>query len=90
MNDMTTWRKELNDVMTPQTTDDLIACTLTEEEMDKEFDAGYGGTGGQPFTAWTSATVYFPICYDGSEWAGSAPRHFTKETLANPLEHQGG
>ena len=86
---MTTWREELNREMAPQTTDDLIACTLTEEQMDKEFDAGYGGTEGQPFTAWTSTTVYFPMCYDGREWAGSAPRNPTKKAFAQPLEHQG-
>lgn len=87
---MTTWRKELNREMQPQTTDDLIACTLTKEQMDKEFYAGFGGTEGRPFTAWTSTTVYFPICHDGSEWVGSAPRNPTKKAFANPLEHQGG
>ena len=63
-----------------------IKCTLSEAELKVNFDTGYGGTEGQPFTAWGKNYVYFPICYDGAEWVGSAPR--------NPcdisLEHQGG
>lgn len=54
--------------------------------LDTEFDDGYGATEGCPFTLWTKDYVYFPICYDGAERCGSAPR--------NPgnvaLEHQGG
>ncbi len=87
---MTTWRKELDSILTPQTTSDLVSCTLTKSELDKEFDSDFGGSNGQPFTAWTSTTVYFPIVYDGSEWVGDAPRNPTKKALGNPLEHQGG
>ena len=51
-----------------------------------EFNGGFGGIQGPPFTLWTKDFVYFPVCYDGSEWCGSAPR--------NPCdivtEHQGG
>lgn len=65
---------------------DNIMHTMTEEELHKEFDDGYGRANGAPFTAWGPAWVYFPIVYDGAEWVGSAPR--------NPcdikLEHQGG
>ena len=61
-------------------------CTLSDEELKKDFDSGYGRTEGAPFTAWGEKWVYFPICYDGAEWVGSVPR--------NPcdisLEHQGG
>lgn len=28
------------------------------------YGEGYGATEGCPFTVWTKATVYFPICYD--------------------------
>jgi hypothetical protein len=61
-------------------------CTLTEEELDIQFDSGYGGVNGEPFTMWTNEYVYFPICYDGAEWCGSAPRNPTVEKLS----HQGG
>ena len=61
-------------------------CTLSEEALKVEFDAGYGGSEGAPFTAWGKSWVYFPIVYDGAEWVGHAPR--------NPCEismkHQGG
>jgi len=78
----TTWRKKI-----AQTADDqIIYCTLTEEELDEVFDNGYGGIEGKPFTAWSEKYVYFPIVYDGSEWVGSA--------LRNPCNiatnHQGG
>jgi hypothetical protein len=52
----------------------------------RQFDYGFGGTEGSPFTAWTEERVYFPIMYDGSEWVGSAPRSPNGEAL----EHQGG
>lgn len=87
MDDRTTWRKEIS--FAAERADDdgtLRACTLTEEQLDLVFDAGWGGTNGIPFTAWTETRVYFPIVYDGSEWAGSAPRNPCDE----PTGHQGG
>ena len=63
-----------------------IVHTMTEEELHKEFDDGFGRTEGCAFTAWGKDWVYFPLVYDGAEWVGSAPR--------NPcdikLKHQGG
>lgn len=60
--------------------------TLTDDELSAEFNTGYGNQKGEPFTAWGEKFVYFPVCYDGAEWVGSAPR--------NPCEvktyHQGG
>jgi len=84
----TTWREELTNVLKSNgdSFQDIIHCTLDDAGLDKAFDPGYGGTEGEPFTAWTAGYVYFPLCYDGSEWVGSAPR--------NPcdiaLDHQGG
>ena len=51
-----------------------------------EFDNGYGMEQGQPFLLWTTEYVYFPVMYDGAEWAGSAPRNPVDE----PQEHLGG
>ena len=65
---------------------DLEANTLTEADMVKEFDSGYGDIEGVPFTAWTAKTVYFPICYDDTEWVVSVARH----PDGKPTEHQGG
>ena len=79
----TTWRELLNNELKG---DELVACTLTEEEMGAEFDNGYGWSEGKPFTAWTEKRVYFPIVYDGAEWVGSAPRNPCSEAT----NHQGG
>ena len=49
--------------------------TLDAQELAKEFDNGYGGTEGAEFTLWTKHYVYFPACYDGSEWVASVPRN---------------
>lgn len=55
-------------------------------DLHKEFYAGYGVFGGEPFTAWSHERVYFPVGYDGSEWVGSAPRNPCDEVM----HHQGG
>lgn len=85
---MATWRAGLIEAMQErgETFADLESITLTDAELDAEFDAGYGGTEGKPFTAWTAKTVYFPICYDGAEWVGSVSRH----PDGKPTDHQGG
>jgi len=61
-------------------------CTMGENELKREFDDGYGGPEGKPFTAWGKNWVYFPICYDGAEWVGHAPRN----PCSIEMEHQGG
>ena len=85
---MSTWKELLEYAMKKrgEKLADLEANTLTEADMVKEFDSGYGGTEGVPFTAWSAKTVYFPICYDGVEWVGSVSRH----PDGKPTEHQGG
>ena len=83
----TNWKNELKEVceMLGEPFESLI-CTLSEEELEENFDSGWGGVEGKPFTAWGEKYVYFPIVYDGSEWVGYAPR--------NPcnikMHHQGG
>lgn len=80
---MTTWREE---IAATADGDAIIACTLTDEELDAIFNAGYGEVNGKPFTAWSDRYVYFPICYDGSEWVGRAPRNPCNEAT----QHEGG
>lgn len=83
---MATWRQLIGYAMqaaedpewdrgTGETWDDVVRCTLTDAELDTEFDEGYGGTEGKPFTLWTGKYVYFPVCYDGAESVGFVPRH---------------
>lgn len=73
---MANWYKMLKKQM-ESNGDDFSSriCTLTEEELKVEFDDGYGLPEGEPFTAWGDNMVYFPICYKGVEWVGSAPRN---------------
>jgi hypothetical protein len=83
----TTWRSLLEEAF-KQRGDDFskMIVTLSNYELDLEFYDGFGSTEGIPFTAWGENYVYFPICYDGSEWVGSAPRNPCDEIS----EHQGG
>ena len=84
----TTWRKEITSEMVAlgESWADVVACTLTEAGLDREFKNGYGGTNGQPFTLWTKDRVYFPACYDGMEWVASVSRALD----GKPTEHIGG
>ncbi len=65
--------------------DNIIACTLSDDELLIEFKDGYGLSEGNPFTAWGEKYVYFPVVYDGSEWVGKAPRNPCDEAT----EHMG-
>lgn len=73
---VTSWRKELESAF--KTTGDKMSdleMTLTEKELDTEFDGGYGGVCGVKFTAWSQNWVYFPCVYDGAEWVGYVRRN---------------
>lgn len=74
---MSTWKKLLEAAMEDrgETLADIEASTLTESGMLKEFDSGYGEPKGEPFTVWTSRSVYFPVCYDGFESVSWVSRH---------------
>ena len=75
-NELTTWRELIEEAMENEgeTFKDVVSCTLTEEELDVEFDKGYGTAEGKPFTLWTKNRVYFPAEYDGSERCCSVSR----------------
>ena len=76
MSDQRTWREAIAyEMKEAQDPGPIVATTLTNAEFDETFDAGYGGTNGKPFTAWSPTRVYFPVCYDGAEWVGSVPRN---------------
>ena len=67
--------------------DDVVSCTLTEEELREQFNSElYGVTEGRPFTLWTKTRVYFPVQYDGMEWVESVSRH----PDGKPTRHFGG
>jgi hypothetical protein len=83
----TTWRKLIAEacIKNGDEFDDLTVA-MDEGEMDREFYDGHGTEEGTPFTAWSEDFVYFPICYDGSEWVGSVRRN----PCAIRTTHQGG
>lgn len=83
---LTCWAIMLSEAITEANDTEMISCTLLPTELLKSFDDGYGGTRGVPFTAWTENRVYFPVCYDGAEWVGSAPRNICEEHTP----HMGG
>ncbi|MGL5062108.1 MAG: hypothetical protein ACRC62_19210 [Microcoleus sp.] len=95
-NTKTSWYELLKKVM--EAHDDSFedrVCTLTEDELRAEFDAGWFGVDeSAPFVAWGRNHVYFPIRYDGKASIGFAPRNpsysATGELLTKPMEHQGG
>lgn len=73
---MTTWRELLIEKC-KENNDDFNKLIISIEcgGLDAEFDCGYGGSEGSPFTAWSDNFVYFPVVYDGAEWVGSVPRN---------------
>lgn len=95
---MATWRELIQEEMdnNGDSFDNLVDFVLgggksddwktVVEDLDAEFHDGYGGEGGCYFQLWTKDFVYFPICYDGAEWCGSASRN----PNGKPLSHQGG
>ena len=78
---MTSWRELFFDAFlaTEDRWPDIVYCTLSEHELDIEFDSESDDVEGYPFTAWSREWVYFPAQYCGSEWVAYAPRQ--------PIEH---
>ena len=74
---ITTWRERISVAMNGVKDDwqNVVACTLDDNGLDKKFDDDFGGPEGEPFTLWTKDNVYFPVEYDGSEWATSVSRN---------------
>ena len=79
---MDTWRELIEEATKG---DSIIKNTLTEDELDIRF-GGFGGPEGKPFSAWSEQYVYFPVCYDGTEWVGRARRNPCDEAT----KHMGG
>lgn len=86
---LTTWRKELQNAFActgESFPEDVEHTTLSDDRLDVQFESGYGGIEGLPFAIYTVNYVYFPACYDGSEWVAWIPRHPT----GKPICHVGG
>ena len=85
---MTNWKEQIKYEMKQydETFEDVVSCTLTDEELLEEYYEGYGTSEGKPFTLWTKNRVYFPVVYDGAEWCGSVSRN----PDGKPTSHIGG
>lgn len=79
------WKEMLTELVEAKK-DRIVDWTFKDGEELVKFDTGYGGTEGCAFTAWGEKYVYFPVCYDGSEWVGYAPRNPCEEKI----RHWGG
>jgi hypothetical protein len=85
--EITTWEQELQAEMRKRNDPGPVLFRApNENDFNVTFCPGYGAEEGMPVLAWTEQRVYFPICYDGAEWMGSAPRNYQFEGQ----EHQGG
>lgn len=74
--DMTTWRKELEEARRGAgDQSEIVAVSPHEGVLDVPFDGGYGSACGPAVLVWTAVNVYFPVVYDGAEWLASAPRN---------------
>lgn len=82
------WKKLIQYEMELQgeTFEDVVECTLTDEDLMVEFYSGHGMSEGKPFTLWTTNRVYFPVTYDGAEWVESVSRN----PDGKPTYHFGG
>ena len=88
MDRLVTWRKLIEDAMRVhgESLADQISIAPIDLDLEHEFDGGYGGSEGRPFTLWTTGRVYFPAVYDGAEWVASVPRNPCEEATS----HVGG
>lgn len=82
----TTWREEILEALEEagERWDDVVHCTLSDEELDKPFTRSHGGSIGINFGLWTHEHVYFACLYDGDTWASYVPRH----PNADPIDYQ--
>lgn len=82
----TTWREAIEDARHYSRDSSLmVSNTLTEDELGRPCIESVG-ISYLAWTAWTVERVYFPVCYDGTAWAGSVPRRPCDERT----EAQGG
>lgn len=84
----TTWKEQIKGEMKfyGESLSDIVSSTISEDEMNREFNNSYGIVKGIPFTVWTANRVYFPADYDGSEWCASVSRN----PDGKPTAHVGG
>lgn len=85
---LTTWRELISAALkeSGERWEDVVSNTLSDKQMNRKFNDGYGSIEGRPFTVWTEKHVYFPTVYDGSEGVGVVSRI----PDGKPTKHIGG
>lgn len=69
---LTSWKELFKEVVPEK--EAIIAITISEEELERKFNAYYGTTEGTPFVAWSELWVYFSCTHDGMEFIERVPR----------------
>ena len=79
---MANWYKELKEIDKREGLESIAfrgkrysSLEDIHDEINFDFDDGYGGTNGFAFTARTKNKVYFPASHDGPEWIANVPRN---------------
>ena len=85
---MTTWKEKIQIEMDlyGESLSDIVSSTISEDEMNKEFNNSYGLIKSITFTVRTANRIYFPAGYDGAEWCVSVSRN----QGGKPTAHIGG
>lgn len=68
-----------------ETWNDVETKTISDWEMDTEFENSYGSKSCNAFMIWTKKHVYFPVCYDGCILFYSVPRNPTIQRGTLPM-----
>lgn len=74
---MQSWRELIQHEMVKHddSLTNTVSCTLSCQDLDVKFAAGFGSVNGKAFTLWTNSRVYFPDEYDGAESVRSVSRY---------------
>lgn len=65
-----------------ETWSDVKTSTISNKDLDTEFENSYGMPSCNSFMVWTKKNVYFPVCYDGYIIFSSVPRNPDKKKSA--------
>lgn len=85
------WRQVISEHLLShgENEDDIVFSTLSDAEMDRQFDPRRGWEMHYGFRAWTHSRVLFPVVYEGSEWVASVPRNPDLDPDTD-VDHVGG
>lgn len=86
---MTTWQILITEALAQnkESWNDVESMSPKDGKwLDYLFDDDFGSIEGVPFTIYTKNKIYFPACYDGSEWVESISRNPNNI----PAQHIGG